>query len=136
MSHDIVFKIKSSIPSLIGIEAEKMVQKAFQSSGYTFFTSQFSGMDTIAEIADFFISNLAALKTKNLGEIKSIQPAHVLHFISSKNNDKSYWGLVYTNGLVLYSESKSDPAKNTLMIFMDSEVSKENGFETTKVKFV
>ena len=131
---DLIYKIKNSTPSLIGETAEKIVVEAFLSDKFTIFHSHIIGMEPTIQVAETFINNLTTIDMQNLGVVNSAQPIHVLNFIPTKDKEKEYWGLLYSNALVLYGFKKNSPNEDYLMILVEKSVAKEQGFISAKIQ--
>lgn len=133
MTSDLIYKMKNSTPSLTGKDAELLVVEAFTSDKFMMFHSKVTGFQETIEIADAFITSLTTVDLQALGVVQSVHPIHVLHFIPHKDPNKEYWGLLYSNALVLYGSNK-EPFSEFFILCIDKELAKEQGFESVKVQ--
>ncbi len=130
---DLIYKIKNSPVSLQGHDAELLVVEAFVSNKFLMFHSKITGLETTIEVAETFINSLATVDLQQLGEVQSAHPIHVLHFIPAKDKNKEFWGLLYSNALIVYGESK-EPATEFVIVCIEKELAKEQGFESIQVQ--
>lgn len=133
MTSDLIYKIKNSTPTLTGIVAENIVIEAFLSDKYMMFHSSISGLEETLAIGELFINSLTTVDMQTLGVVQSMHPIHVLYFVPQQDPDKEYWGLLYSNALVVYGIGKS-PEKEFFILCVEKELAKEQGFESIKVQ--
>lgn len=133
MTSDLIYKIKNSTPTLTGIVAENIVIEAFLSDKYMMFHSSISGLEETLAIGELFINSLTTVDMQTLGVVQSMHPIHVLHFVPQQDPDKEYWGLLYSNALVVYGIGKN-PEKEFFILCVEKELAKEQGFESIKVQ--
>lgn len=131
---DLIYKIKNSTPSLIGELAEKVVVEAFLSDKFMLFHSFVIGMEPTIQIAETFINNLTTIDMQELGVINSAQPIHVLNFVPTKDINKEYWGLLYSNALFLYGSKTNASEEDVLMILVEKSVAEAQGFTSAKIQ--
>lgn len=130
--NDLVYKIKSSQPSLVGNSARLILLEAIISNKYVVFHSTVLGLEKTLQIASVYVNTLATVELADLGILHSFQPIHTLHYISPGKIPYENWGLLYSNGSVLYSEYEQTEPK--LIVLMDKLLSKEYGFPTKEIQ--
>lgn len=133
MTSDLIYKIKNSTPTLTGIAAENIVVEAFLNDKYMMFHSSISGLEETITIGELFINSLTTVDLQSLGVVQSMHPIHVLHFVPQVDKNKEYWGLLYSNALVVYGIGKN-PDKEFFILCVEKALAEEQGFESVKVQ--
>jgi hypothetical protein len=128
--NDLIYKLKNSTPSLSSTESYDLFLGALSSEEFVICDSDILGFDNALGLSQYFIDALAVITMHDGNIIPAIQPLHVLYFNNPDNLEYVSWGLLYQNGIVLYSESKLDPEKQHLIVFLSKEMKDELQLET------
>jgi hypothetical protein len=81
-------------------------------------------------LSKYFVEMLAIMTMHDDTIIPALQPLHVLYFNNPGNPTYESWGLLYQNGMILYSEKKNDSSDFHLIVFLSKDLKTKLELET------
>ena len=126
---DLIYKIKNSTPTQTDPDFFINALSSFLANpDYIFISSRASSFESVLQCSILFVEQLATIKfddTPELSNVPALQPLHVIKCEDPDNPTACLYGLLYSNGLVIYTEGVEN--LSSMLLVCPAEYA-ENGF--------
>lgn len=122
---ELITKIKKSVPTHTGEEAQSILRSVFTSSNYVIFPATIYGIKETEDIANLFLNVYAEAVTLSNESIKIYNPIYIASASMPNYDSCIFYLLYYHNGHILYLEDIADSSiPEELVVFIDKDIIK------------